>query len=171
MPTTRQEPARRTIHAHPTAAEHEAEARRLGRETHVHRQREGRPEPDAGAVDRGDHRLQAAKEPQRDQAAAVARDVAGAQLLGAAHLRASHHIEPGARIRQIGAGAERAAAAGDHHGPHRVVGVDEIPHPQQLAFHRRIERVELLGTIERDRRDRVGDLVGDRRERATPGRR
>jgi hypothetical protein len=43
--------------------------------------------------------------------------------------------------------------------------VDEIPHRQQLALHRRIERVELLGTVERDRGDRVGDLVGDRRER------
>jgi hypothetical protein len=99
------------------------------------------------------------------QAAAVARDVAGAQLLGPAHLRALDHVEAGARVGEVGAGAERAPATGDHDGADGVVVVDEVPHLQELALHRRVERVELLEPVEGDRRDRVGDLVGDRRER------
>ncbi len=53
----------------------------------------------------------------------------------------------------------RASRPGHDHGPDIVVGVGEIERRDHLAHHRAGERVQLLGTVQRDRRDPVADVV------------
>ena len=70
-----------------------------------------------------------------------------------------------ATARQVGAGAEAAAAPGDDDRPHLVVGVGAVEGIDQLAHHRAGEGVELVGAVERDGGDRAVDVVGDLRVR------
>ena len=67
---------------------------------------------------------------------------------------------------QVGAGAERAAGAGDDDGAHRVVArrSRRTAASSSLA-HRRVVGVELVGPVERDRGDAVVDVVARGLER------
>ena len=64
-------------------------------------------------------------------------------------------------LRHVGSGAERAAGAGHEEDPHRVVGLGRRVRGAQLAHHERAHRVQPVGTVQRDRRDAVADLVED----------
>ena len=100
------------------------------------------PTPTAGTVDRRDHGLGRVEDAQRDQAAAVARDLA--RLLAVAP------VEGVAAAAEVGAGAEASPLAGDDDGPHLVVGVGAVERLEQLPAHRRRERVQPIGPVERD---------------------
>ena len=53
----------------------------------------------------------------------------------------------------VDAGAERAVTRrGEHHAPHVVVVAHRPPQLVQLVGHARVERVEHLGTVQRDGR-------------------
>ena len=61
-------------------------------------------------------------------------------------------------VRELGevlADAEAAARAGDHDGAY-VRGLCLPERLAQRAVHRRVERVQLLGPVERDRQHRAG---------------
>ena len=60
---------------------------------------------------------------------------------------------------QVRARAERAAGAGDDHGPHPVVTVCRVEGGDQLLDARRRDRVQLLGTVQGDRADALVDVV------------
>ena len=119
---------------HRRAAPTEAEARIVRRQADVHRQQHlSRRCRTAAPFDRGDHRLQAVEDSQRDSAAAVAhRLVAPVDLtvgsqrawLGARGLVVAGGVVEGLRAgRQVGTGAERAAGAADDDRAHFVVSV------------------------------------------------
>ena len=110
---------------------------RLRRQADVHRQRHRDAHADGGAVDGGDHGLRRLEDAQRHEAAAVAR-----HALVAGRLATAAPAERLAAARQVGAGAEAAAPAGDDHGPHVVVGVGAIERVDHLAHHRAGEGVE-----------------------------
>ena len=64
-------------------------------------------------------------------------------------------------LAEVGAGAEPAPAAGHDDGPHVVVGVGAVERVDELVHHLAGERVELVGPVERDGGDAVGDVEGD----------
>jgi hypothetical protein len=66
--------------------------------------------------------------------------------------------------REVHAGAVRPACASHDHGLHCVVRARCVKCVDQLRCHLRRERVQLVGTIERDRQDAVGQLVANRLE-------
>ena len=68
----RQEPARRCLRHDAALGEHEAEARGVAGDADIHRKLHGDADADGRAVDRGDHRLQAFEDAQRNLTAAVA---------------------------------------------------------------------------------------------------
>src|SRR5262249_51464976 len=70
-------------------------------------------------------------------------------------------VAVGTQNREIGAGAECASRTGDDDRADAGVGRDGAEGGDQLVTQRRSEGVELLGTIQRDRRDAVGDLRED----------
>jgi hypothetical protein len=135
--------------------EHEAESRGVTGQPHVHRERHGRPDPDRRTIDRPDHRLRARIDPQRDQATLVAvrRSVPAPGRVSGEGLSSTT---------QVSAGAEAPTPTSDHDGPNVRVSVGAIECITQLALHRRSERVQAIGPIERDREDAVGQLGGDR---------
>src|SRR5262249_26439289 len=61
----------------------------------------------------------------------------------------------------VGTGAKRAAGARDDHGAHGIVGVAGGVGAAELLAHPTRERVELVGSVERDYGDAVGGLDGD----------
>ena len=61
----------------------------------------------------------------------------------------------------VAAGAERAAGASQHDDAHVVVGTGHVHGLVDLVRHDVRPGVQLLGTIERDRRDAVADVVQD----------
>ena len=65
--------------------------------------------------------------------------------------------------RQVHAGAERAARAGDDDRADGVVGARAPERVLELVRHGDGEGVETLGTVERERQDAVGDRVIDGR--------
>ena len=100
------------------------------------------PAPTAGAVDRGDGRQRRAADPQE-------------ALVDVRQAR------PGAttpRWRQVGAGAEALALAGDDDRADRVVGLDGVEGGDDLVDHLGVEGVAAVGVVERDGGDAVGDL-------------
>src|SRR5258705_881522 len=151
----RQEPRAAGLGHDATPGEDEADARRRGRDADVHRERQGNPKADGGAVDRRDHRLLHVEDAQGHGAAAVA------MLLGGDGAAARGGAEGRAARAKIGARAERAARAGDDDGAHVVVGVGAVPRLAQLAQHRRGDGVEPVRTVQGDRADSVLDVVAD----------
>ena len=68
-------------------------------------------------------------------------------------------------LHAVDAGAERLLArAGEHDAAHVVVAPQRAPQRVQLALHQRVERVVDVGPVQRDGRDAVGLVVGDRLE-------
>ena len=61
-------------------------------------------------------------------------------------------------VDEIGAGAEALARAGDHQHAVVAVGRHLVEHVAQPAPHRAGDRVELVGTVERERHDTVASL-------------
>ena len=104
------------------------------------------PTPTAGPLQAAMVGFSRIVEAEREQAAAVAMAVeAGIDrpaILG---------IEGVGAARQIGAGAEAAARAGEHHGAHVVVAVGAVHRVEQLRQHLAGEGVELVRPVERDR--------------------
>ena len=111
------------------------------------------PTPDRRAVDRGDHRLRALEDPQRELAAVVA-----PRARTASRLRESKVSPPLARsapaqkprpapVTMIARTSSSASAS--------------IERRAQLRAHLRRPRVQPLGPVERDREHAVGHLGGD----------
>ena len=151
-----QEPRRGGLGNDPTTGEDEADLG-LGRDqADVHRQGHRDTDADGWAVDRGDHRLDALVDAQRDQTSTVAGH-AGHRCLDVA----STLGERLATARQVGAGAKAPASTGHDDGPDIVVGVGMIEGVDQFVHHPIGEGVELIGAIQGDRRHAVGHLVGD----------
>src|SRR5207244_3949023 len=75
--------------------------------------------------------------------------------------RAVGAIERPAAGAEVGARAERAAGAGDDHRPHAIVGIRRVERGDELVDRARGDGVEAVGTVQRDRRDGVGDIVQD----------
>src|SRR5204863_4673111 len=111
-------------------------------------------EADGGTVDGGDHRFRHLEDAQRDEAAAVA------MLLGTL---AAAVEGPGAAA-EVGARTERAAGAGDDDGAHAVVGVGAVEGGDELTDDGRVDGVEPVGAVERERRDPVRVVVEQRLE-------
>jgi hypothetical protein len=59
---------------------------------------------------------------------------------------------------EVLAGAEAAPRAGDQQRPHRSIGAHARQRVAQLDVHRRGERVELVGPVERDGGDALADI-------------
>ena len=117
------------------------------------------PTPTAGTVDRRDHRLQALEDAQRrpgrrHRAARPSRRLLVAAAVGERRRRPPDRSAPAQKPRP---------APGDDHGAHVVVGVDAIEGVDHLAHHLVGERVELVGPVQRDRGDVIGDVVEDLR--------
>ena len=136
----------------------------VGGEPDVHRQRHRRADADRRAVDRGDDRLGARVDREADPAAGVAdaRDDRGVVepvvQVGHRRLRASRRDRTRCRPTDRSMPAQNArprpvttTAATSSSALARVEGVD------QLLGHRHRERVELVGTVEREREDAVLD--------------
>ncbi len=87
-------------------------------------------------MDRGDRGFWAVPEPH-DDVETVGQF--GAQRLeaGCACLRIK--VEPRGK---------RAAGAGQHDHMHRLIGLRTVERPVQIAHHRRIDRIELVGTVQ-----------------------
>jgi hypothetical protein len=143
----------------PRRANDEAEARRGRRDPDVHRQLHRRADADRGAVDGADDRLEALVHAQRRRAAAVAVDVADAQRLALGVARTGAAVEGRAARRQVGAGAEGAAGAGDDDDANVVVAIGLVEQRRELAPHPRVVGVEPVRAVERDRGDAAVDVV------------
>src|SRR5947199_323057 len=148
----RQEPRAARLGHDAAAGEHETDAGRGGRDAHVHGQRQRDAEADGRSVDRRDDRLLEVDDAQRHASAAVTMLVRG---------RAVGAIERPAAGAEVGARAERAAGAGDDHRPHAIVGIRRVERGDELVDRARGDGVEAVGTVQRDRRDGVGDVVQD----------
>src|SRR6266566_1734900 len=95
----------------------------------------------------------------RASSRAVASNASAATML--VRGRAVGAIERPAASAEVGARAERAAGAGDDHRPHAVVGIGRVERGDELVDRARGDGVEAVGTVQRDRRDGVGDVVQD----------
>ena len=135
--------------------EREQEVGRLGGEHEVGRERERAADADCGTVDRGDHRLRHLADTGDDRVVAL--------------------LQPGtqvgqpvrsllARLREVGAGRERAAGAGDQDGADRLVGGEVLDRLAQVEPELQVPGVELVGAVEGDRRGAVSDREVDRFE-------
>ena len=155
MPTTLGRNQRRAGLRHDAAArEHEAELRRAGSDADVHRQGHGDADADGRAVDGRDDRLFRFEDAQGDAAAAVA-------AVLQARVVPFRVVEGAGAGGQVGAGAERAPGAGDDDRAHVVVGVGLAEGRDQLVAHQARERVQLVGPVQGDRGDTIGDVVAD----------
>ena len=63
--------------------------------------------------------------------------------------------------RKVGAGAEPAPRAGDDDGANVVVPVGLIERLDQFLLHKGVEGIELVGPVQRDGEDLLGNLVED----------
>ena len=64
-----------------------------------------------------------------------------------------------AKFMDIGAGGKSAfTRAGQDHCTHAVVGLDRIQRRHQAVDQRKIQRIELVGAVERNKRDPVIDF-------------
>src|SRR6185295_18857169 len=134
---------RRRQEAEPCLAEREGDA--LGDDADVAHRGDAQAAGVAVAVDARDHRHRAAVE--RPQHLGQTRRV-GVVLLPRERRRLAHRAE-------IGAGAERLAAAADDDRAHAVVGGERSERRRQLADQRGVEGVPDLGAVEPDARHRA----------------
>ena len=151
----RQEVAAARLGNDSPAGEHEPETSLFAGETDVHRQRHRDPDTHRRAVHGTDHGLQAVEDAQRQQAAPVPRDALTADDV------APPAGERLAARRQVRTGAETAPRTGDDDRLHRVVRIGAVEHLDELVHHPPGERVELVGPVQRDRGDAVGDVERD----------
>ena len=156
MPTARgQEPARGRVHAHAAAAEDEAPAGRLGASRTSIGSGKVAPKPTPAPLIAATIGFR-----QRNIRSAIRPPLSRGMPLGASSsvprsaARATTSKPPAG---EVVAGAERAAGAGHDDRAHVVVGVDAVPDVDQLALHRRVQRVQHVGPVECDRRDPVVD--------------
>ena len=68
--------------------------------------------------------------------------------------------------RDVAAGRERVAGAGEDDRAHAVLAAEAVEHVRQLAEERRIHRVLLLGPVDPDDGDRVSALDAENLELA-----
>ena len=120
----------------PPPAEH-AEHRVARGDAQVAPQRELEPARDRVALDRGDHGLRQQHPRRSHRAVALGLNAVAAVV---------------ADRLQVGAGAERAARAGEHRDVVRVVGVERAERVGELGRGRAIDRVAALGPVDRDDR-------------------
>src|SRR6266849_10106316 len=145
----RQEPAGSRLHRHAALVEDEADAGGRRHHPHVHRQAHGDADAHRRAVDRRHDRFQAIEDRQRDR-------IAGIALLRL--VAVVPHLEGAAAARDIGAGAEGPAGAADDDGAHLVHRVHALEEVYKFPAHRRVEGVELVGPVEGDGHDAVGEI-------------
>ncbi len=93
---------------------------------------------------------------KREHASAVADDRLRTRRVTAASVR-----ERLAPTGEIGSRTEAPSASGDDHDAHVVVGIGPVERGDHLVHHPGRERVQLVRTIEGDRRDLILDLVRD----------
>src|SRR5581483_11856619 len=153
-----QEPGAARLRHDAAPGEHEPDRRRARRDPDVHGQREGDAEADGRPVDGRDDRLRHLVDPQRDESAAVAVLL---RRLAPALARAERR----AASPEVGAGAEGPAGAGHDDRPHAVVRIRAIEGGDELLDHGRVDGVEALRPVQRDRGHAVVDLVAQRLER------
>ena len=99
------------------------------------------PRADGGAVDGRDRRQRAAGDPQEPLV-----DVAEAAAVGLL------------QVAEVGAGTEGRWRPRDHDRADRFVGLEHVHRRHDLVDHRRRQRVALVGVVEGERADTVGDL-------------
>jgi hypothetical protein len=168
----RQEPGRGRLGDDAQTAEDEPDAGLGGGQPDVHRQRHGRADADGGTVDRRDHRLGQLVDGERDLAAGVAHPALErllgevvAQVFGRG-VDALVEAEHVALRREVHAGAEGAAGAGDDDGADGVVGRIGAEELLELASHGDGERVQRVGPVEGEDGDPV--VVEGPAERLVP---
>ena len=149
----RQEPARRGFGHQAAGGEDEAEFRVLRGDPDVGGQCHRDPDAGRRTVHRHHDRLQRGEHPQRELAALV-----GWNLV---RLDSRRGVERRSARLEIGAGAERAAVAGQHDGANGVVGVGLVERGPQFLPHLHGEGVEPVGSIEPEDRDLPISLDGD----------
>jgi hypothetical protein len=153
----RQQVGRAQLRHHPHAREEEADLRLRTGDAHVAEERHGGADAERVAVQHGDGRLRQLAHELREVL-----DACGAAAAAAARAGAATGGDLLGEESHVGAGAEGAvAAAGEQHGADGGVAVGRAERLDQLTAHDRRPGVELLGPVERDRRDAVGDGVGD----------
>ena len=77
--------------------------------------------------------------------------------------RARHFAPAGVIFFQLGdvrAGDERPAGPREDDAPHVLPTADLLDRPRELDERRVVQRVELVGTVDRDRGDALGDVEG-----------
>ncbi|MNN45260.1 hypothetical protein D3C81_1595860 [compost metagenome] len=114
----------------------------------IRQQRRYQPGTDGGTVDRRNDRLGAVDDVV-DQVFRLAPD-AGAGLEGVDHL--FDHLE-------VAAGGEGLAGTAQHHGADRGVGVNIAPNAGDLVVAACIQRIQALGTVQRDAQDALARAV------------
>jgi len=113
-----------------------------------------------------DHGLQTFEDAHRHLSAAVAH--IGIAVIDLAIGKALHRPAPRVAIKspgaggEVSAGAEGAPGAGDDDGADSVVLVGRIEGVDHLLLHGAVEGVELVGPVQRDGENLLGDLVFDR---------
>ena len=126
---------------------------------------------DSGAVHRGDHRLQAFEDTKGDLAAPVPDAWIGSIGLGSVR-RIAHRlaeIEGLGAAGEVGARAEASSGSGHNHASHVIVSVNPVKGLDQFILHGLCERVQTIGTVQRDLRNAVFDVIKDVLERFRHG--
>ena len=116
------------------------------------------PKPTAGPLMAAMTGFFISKMRKRHQPAAVAVVLGALRAPGAARERPAAAPEVRAR-------AEGAAGAGDDHRPHVVVAIGLVEGRHQLADRGRVDGVEPVRPVQRERRDAVRDVVQECLER------
>ena len=138
-----------------------AEPCRLGGDPDVAGQRDAEPSAVGGTVDRRDHRLPKTVYPRGQVCDAfLPAHARPRELRAAARLC-------WVRVGEVKTRAESPPRPGDHHDPAVVVGADAIKRGVQLLDYLVVQRVELLGPVERQHRD-VGTRKGQFQVRHAP---
>ena len=123
---------------------------------------------DGGAVDRADDGLQAVEDAQGDAATAVAHAFMAPVDLAIRHdgrvrlfrtVLARGIVEGLGARREVGAGAEGTALAGDDDGADVIVGVRPVEGVDQLRHHLAGEGIELFRAMQREGEDVIRHLV------------
>ena len=162
----RQQPAHALFGRHAQAREGRVEQGRTRGKADVAMQRKNETPAEGRSVDRRDRRL--ARGDQRVPAAAVIALQAGADVV--APLRRGRQFgrfaaiagAAGADDRQIHPRRKSPARAGHHDHPYVGIGGRADHRVKELLEHRRGERIELVGSIEGQRRDTCLERIQDR---------
>ena len=149
----RQKPRRACLWHDAASREDETHTCCVGSQTNIHRKGHRGANPHRCPVDGGNHRLLALEDSQRHLPAAVTTNTV---VVGT---RPITIVERSCATRQVGSRTKRLAFTRDDHCTHRVVGIDDVEHVQQLAHHHASERIHLLRPIQRDSGDRLAHLV------------